>query len=45
MASLPTFKISPGMPSGLMDFFFPFADNRFLLMLILVVKDLRDSLY
>ena len=42
MASLPNFKISPGMPSSPMDFFFPIADNGFL-MLILTVKGLHDS--
>jgi len=35
MGSPPNFKISPGMPSGLTDFFLPIADNRFLIMLIL----------
>jgi len=43
MASSPNFKISPGMPFGLMDFFFPVADNCFLIMLILMMKGLPDS--
>ena len=43
MAPSPNFKISPGMPSGLTDFFLPIADNRFLIMLILMVKGLLDS--
>jgi len=43
MASLPNFKISPGMPSGPTDFFFPVAVNGFLIMLILMVKGLPDS--
>jgi hypothetical protein len=38
-------KISPGMPSGPTDFFIPIADNRFLLMLILIVKGLPDTVY
>ena len=44
MASPPKFKISPGMPSGPTDFFLPTADNRFLIMLILMVKGLPDSI-
>ena len=43
MASSPNFKISPGTPSGLTDFFLTIADNRFLIMLILIVKGLPDS--
>ena len=43
MASPPNFNISPGMPSGPTDFFFPITDNRFLIMLILIVKGLPDS--
>ena len=42
MASPPNFKISPGMPSGPTDCFLPTVDNRFLIMLILVVKGLPD---
>ena len=42
MASLPNFKISPGMPTGPTEFFLPFTDNRFLIMLILMVKGLPD---
>ena len=42
MASPPNFKISPGMPSGPTDFFLPIVDNRFLILLILTVKDLPD---
>jgi hypothetical protein len=38
----PNFKMSPGMPSGRTDFFFPIADNRFLTMLILTVNGLLD---
>ena len=43
MASLRNFKISPGVPSDVTDFFLPIADNRLFIMLILVVKGLRDS--
>ena len=43
MASQLNFKISPGMPSGSADFFLPIADNRFLIMLIIIVKGLSDS--
>ena len=43
MDSPPNFKISPGMPSGPTDLLFPIADNRFLIMLILMVKGLPDS--
>jgi hypothetical protein len=43
MASPPNFKISPGMQSGPTDFFFPIADNRFLIMLIIMVKGYPDS--
>jgi hypothetical protein len=39
MASPPNFKISPGMPSGPTDFLFPIVDNRFLIMLILTMKE------
>jgi hypothetical protein len=38
----PNFKISPGMPSSPTDFFLPIVDNRFLIMLILMVKGLHD---
>jgi hypothetical protein len=38
MASPPNFKISPGMPSGPTDFFFPIAADRFLMLFILMVK-------
>jgi hypothetical protein len=41
-ASPPNFKICPGMPSGLTDFFLPIADDRFL-MIILAVKGLPES--
>ena len=34
MASLPNFKISPGMPSDLTDFFLPITGNHFLITLI-----------
>ena len=40
IASPSYFKISPGIPSCPTNFFLPFADNRFLIMLILMVKDL-----
>ena len=40
MASPPNFKIFPEIPSGPTDFFLPIADNRFLIMLILMVKGL-----
>jgi hypothetical protein len=43
MVSPPKFKICPGMPSGPTDFFFPSADNRFLMMLILTLKGLPES--
>ena len=43
MAFPPNFKISMGMPSGPTDFFLPIADNRFLIMLTLMVKGLPDS--
>jgi hypothetical protein len=43
MTSPPNVKISPGMPSGPTDSFFPIIDNRFLMMLILMVKSLPDS--
>ena len=43
MASPPNFKISPGMASDSTDFFLSIADNRFLIMLILMVKGLPDS--
>jgi hypothetical protein len=42
VASLPNFKITPGMPSGPTDFFLPIIDNCFLIMLILMVKGLPD---
>jgi len=38
VASPTNFKISPRMPSSPMDFFFPIADNCFLIMLKLMVK-------
>ena len=43
MASPPNFKISPGVSSGPTDFILPIADNRFLIMLIIMVKGLPDS--
>jgi len=43
MASLRNFKISPGVPSGLMDFFLVIAYNCFLIMLMLMAKGLPDS--
>ena len=44
MASSSNFKISPGMPSGPMDFFLLIDDDHFLIMLILMVKGLPDSI-
>jgi hypothetical protein len=43
MASPPNFKISPELQSGPTDIFLPIADNRFLIMLLLMVKGLPDS--
>jgi len=43
MASPPNFKISPGLQSGPTDIFLPTADNRFLIMLIQMVKGLPHS--
>jgi hypothetical protein len=37
------FKISPVMPSGPTDFFFPIAYKRLLIMSILMVKGLPNS--
>ena len=42
MASPPNLKTSPGMPPGPTDFFLRIVDNRFLIMLILMVKGLPD---
>jgi len=42
MATPLNFKISPGMPSGPTDFF-SIADNRFFIILVLMVKGLPDS--
>ena len=42
MASPTNFKISTGIPSGLTDLFLPIADNRFLIILILLMKGLSD---
>ena len=42
MASQPNFKISTGMSFGPTDFFLPVADNRFLIMVILMVNGLPD---
>ena len=42
MASPSNFKISPGMLSGPTDFFLPIADNRFLIMSILMLNGLPD---
>ena len=44
MASPPNSKISPEMSNVPTDFFFPIADNRFLIMLILMVKGLANSI-
>jgi len=43
MASPSNFNISQGIPFGPMGFFLPIAGNRFLIMLILMVKGLPDS--
>jgi hypothetical protein len=43
MAFPPNCKISPGMPTGPKDFFLPIVDNRFLIILILMLKGLPDS--
>jgi len=40
MASPPNFKISPGMPLDPTDFFLLITDNRFHIMLILMVNGL-----
>jgi len=40
MASPPNFKISPGMPLDPTDFFLLIADNRFLVMLLQMLKGL-----
>jgi len=45
MASPPNFKISPGMPTGLTDFFLPITDNRSLIMLILSSSDVASHLH
>jgi hypothetical protein len=45
MASPPNFKISPGMPYVSMDFFLPIADNRFLIVLILISSDVASHLH
>jgi len=42
MDSPPNFKISPGMISDPTDFFLPIDDNRFLIMLILMLKGLSN---
>ena len=42
MASPPIFSMAPGMPSGPTDFFLPIIANRFLIMLILLVKCLSE---
>jgi len=44
MVSPTIFKISPEMPSGPTDFFLPIDDNRFLKLLIFMVKGLPDLL-
>jgi hypothetical protein len=45
MASQPNFNIIPGMPSGPTDFFLPIVDNRFPIMLILMVKSLYNHVF
>jgi hypothetical protein len=42
MAFPPNFKIFPGMPSDPTDFFLPIVYNLFLIMLILMVKDVHN---
>jgi len=42
MAFPTNFKISPGIPSSPTDFFLPIVDNRFLIMLIIMVTGLPD---
>jgi len=42
MTFQPNFKISPGMPSNPIDFFLLIVDNPFLIMIIVMVKSLRD---
>jgi hypothetical protein len=38
MAAPPSFRISSGTPSDPIDLFLPVAANRFIIMLMLVVK-------
>jgi hypothetical protein len=38
VASLHSFRMSPGIPSGPVDMFLPIAANRFLIMLMLMVN-------
>ena len=38
MASMPSFRISPGTPSGPIDLFLLIAASRFLIILTLMVK-------
>jgi len=38
MASAPSFRISPGTPSGHIDFFLPIAASYFLILFLLMVK-------
>ena len=40
MASPPILSMAPGMPSGPTDLFLPIKANRFLIMLILMLKGL-----
>ena len=42
MVSAPIFSMAPGMPSGPTDFFLPIIANRFLIMLILMLKGLSE---
>jgi len=42
MASPPIFSMVPGIPSGPTDLFLPIIANRFLIMLILMVKGLSE---
>jgi hypothetical protein len=43
MASPPNFKISPGMITGPIEFFFPIADKTFHIMLIVMMNGLPVS--
>ena len=42
MAAPPIFSMAPGMPSGPTDLLLPIIANRFLMLLILIVKGLFE---